>query len=256
MKQVLNIWQKEFKGYFSGATIYMIGFLYSGILAFLFSTALVRFYQFNVQSGPMGRGGGGISSHWLVGNVIGVVNFLMILFVPFLTVRLLTEEKKNRTMDLLLTSPVTSFEIVFGKFLGGFSAAMVLVLFSLIFPLSVSLFTDIQWGLTFSSYMGLILTVAIYTAVGLFASSLTQSILVAGITSLILSASFWFIQWSTAVAEGSQLQPLFEHLSLAKHFEEFAKGNFQISGLVFSLSVVALFVFLAERIVESARWRA
>ena len=161
-----------------------------------------------------------------------------------------------RTFDLLLTSPITSLEIVIGKYLAALTVGWGLSLLSLVYPLSLIKFTELQWGVMASSYVGLLLIVAMYVAIGVFASSLTQSVLLSGFIAIILSLGIWFVAWTSVILENPTLTAIFEHLSVAQHFGDFLKGSFQLAGVVFCLSVVALFCFLTERVVESARWRA
>lgn len=258
MKKVLTIWAKEFKAYFSGPGFYVVTGIYLLFLSYTYLLQLKHFTEKSIRMMYMMQGqGGGLNLHQEVFmSLIGTVNLVMLFLIPFITVRLLAEEKKSRTFDLLLTSPITSFEIVIGKFLAALSVAWLLCLISLIYPLSIMKFAEIQWGLLASSYVGLLLIVAMYVAVGIFASSLTQSNILSGFVAIILSFGLWFVAWTTVAIDDPFWTQVFEHLSVAQHFGKFTMGQLQVSGIVFALSIIAIFCFLAERVVESARWRA
>ncbi len=258
MNKVLTIWSKEFKGYFHGPSFYIVSGLYTAFLSFSFFMLLKHFAKQSMFYMAQTQGHGeGVNLHGVVFvGLISNINLILLILVPFLTVRLLTEEKKLRTFDLLLTSPITSMQIVLGKYLAALSVVWSFCLISLIYPASLLFFTKIQWGVLISSYMGLLMIAAIYVAIGLFASSLTSSVILSGFIALILSLGLWFIAWTSVVVEDATLQSIFEHLSVSQHFGEFMKGSIAITGFVFSLSVVAIYVFLTERVVESMRWRA
>lgn len=256
MSAILTIWGRELRTYFKTPSFYVIIGLF---LSFMSITWILLLNHFTGRVARMGFMGGqqGLNLHREVFvGLLGNVNLVLLILVPILTARLLSEEKKLRTFDLLLTSPITSMNIVVGKFLGGLSIAWVLCLLTLAYPLSVMKFTDIQWGVLATSYAGLMLVVAMYVAIGLFASSLTDSILLAGFVAIILSLGLWFVSWGSAIAENPVAIKVFDHVSIVQHFNKMTEGSVQVATFVFTVSVIVLFCFLSERVVESARWRA
>lgn len=258
MNKILTIWAKEFRTYFGGPGFFVITGIYLLFLSFTFFMLLKHFTEKSLRMMYMMQGQGGdlnLHREVFVG-LIGNINLVLLFLVPFITVRLLAEEKKMRTFDLLLTSPITSVQIVLGKYLAALSVSWILCLLSVVYPLSIIKFTEIEWPLLASAYLGLLLVVAMYVAIGLFASSLTQSMILAGFIGIILSFGLWFVAWITVAFDDSTVTKIMEHLSVVQHFSKFTEGVVQVSGLVFSISVVAIFCFLAERVVESSRWRA
>ena len=169
--------------------------------------------------------------------------------------RLLAEEKKMKTFDLLLTSPITSVQIALGKFLGGFLSSMMLIAISFIYPLATAAITTFQWPPLLSAYLGLILVISIYVAIGLFASALTESIVLSVVLAWLFSLMLFFLGQGAFNNNDPLWSAVFEHLSLAEHFYGFILGSLKTKSIVFLVSVVALFVFLVERVVESSRWR-
>lgn len=187
---------------------------------------------------------------------ISIIHLVLVFAVPLLTMRLISEEKKMRTFDLLLTSPITSVDIAVGKFLAGFGVALVLALISFLYPLMTAMIADFNWGTLLSAYLGLVLVLGVYVAVGLFASSMTESAFLAAILALMMNLALWFIGQSSDSAESATTFSILNQMSLGINFSAFLKGSLKISSTVFFVSLIAFFVFLAERVVESSRWRA
>jgi len=186
---------------------------------------------------------------------ISFSSILFIFIIPAITMRLLSEEKKMRTYDLLLTVPVTATDIALGKFLAGFGAAILLILASAIYPLGTAFFAEFHFGPLVTSYLGLALVTGAYVAVGLFSSSITESVVLSVIMGIIFNLALWFVGGGMDFSDAPTFTAIMSHLNLGQHFYNFAKGTVQISSLVFFLSLIGLFVFLSQRVIESSRWR-
>lgn len=257
MRSILTIASKDFRGYFSGAGFYVIAGLFTAFLSYTYLMQLDHFASRSaMQMYQMGGQGAGLNLHneVIIGH-ISSLNLVLLFLIPFLTVRLFAEEKKMRTFDLLLTSPVTATEIVLGKYLAALGVVSALIVLSLLYPIATLYFTPIQWGPLASAYVGLFFVAGIYVAVGLFASSLTESVILAGFLAIILSLLLWFIAWGGSMAEDQLWQSVLKHLSMPTHFQDFLRGTIQTSSLVFSFSVIGIYTFLTQRVIESARWR-
>jgi len=249
---------KDLRSVFFSPLFYVIAGLCSLVWSIMYAIALTEFAQTSLMMMMQSRGEGqGPSLHFEVfARHISLVNFLMILAVAAMTMRLFAEEKKQRTFDLLLTSPVTATQIVMGKFLAGLLSAWALVALSAIYPLVLTPFTSMAWGPLASAYIGVLLLVGCYVAVGMFASSLTESAVLAVVMSLIFSVGLWFVgAGAEAFSDQPTLSKVFEHLSIGQHFVGFIRGGFSVASLVFFVSVIFLYGFLTQRVVESARWR-
>jgi ABC-2 type transport system permease protein len=245
MRGILAIFRRDFGALMGSPFIYGIAGLCATLYSLQFLQGLVRFELT----------GGGDFHQAVVVQHISIANLIFILVVPILTMRLLAEEKRNRTFDLLLTTPISSTQIAVGKFLAGYAVAGLLVLLSMLYPLACMLFVDFSAGLFWTSYAGLFLVVAVYVAVGLFTSSVTESVIFSAVIGVIVNLSLWLLsQWAMQM-EGSTTVAVMEQLALVQQFVKFIEGKLEVSALVYFLSVVTLFVFLSERVVESARWR-
>lgn len=256
MRGILTIAGKDLRSLFLSPLFWVIAGLCTIVWSVLYTIGVSEFAQRSMMMMAQGQSEGGPSIHFEVfARHISLVNFIMILAVAALTMRLFAEEKKSRTFDLLLTSPVTATEIVGGKFLAGLGAAWALVGISALYPISLSVFADFDWGPLAASYLGLALLTGCYVGVGMFASSLTESSVLAVVMSLIFSVGIWFIGAAADAAESPMWVAVFEHLSVGTHFVNFIKGSVGVAGVVFFASLMFLTFFLTQRVVESSRWR-
>ncbi len=257
MRGTLTIAWRDFRGLVTTPLFYVVAGFCTAIWALWFRTFLVNFAMQSQHM--MGMEGGGGNLHYQVfGFHISTVNLLMLFAIPAISMKFFTEDKKSNTFDLLLTAPVTSTQIVMGKFLAGVAAAWILVFISMIHPLSVWLsgVSEIQWGPLLSAYLGMMLLTASYIAIGMFASSLTNSILLAVILGFIFNLMFWFLGSATEMTDSPTWVAIYEYMSVGEHFfKGFVKGTIKITSIMFFLSVISLNCFLTQRVVESARWR-
>lgn len=257
MSGTLTILKKELKGFYFNPTFWVICFLISVIFSWVYPIQLNLFSQlltnYVMQQGvPSNQ----LNIHYGVFlRQLSYLNLLLIFVVPALTMKLFAEEKKLRTFDLLLTSPVTSLQIVLGKYFAAVGAVAGLVFVAFLYPLATSVLATLNWAPLFIAFSGILLVGAVYVAMNLFASSLTENTIVAYIISVIFNLSIWFIGIGAEVVDSEKGRKIFEHMSLSSHLSTLVEGTIRTNGLVFFLSVIVLFCFLAERVVESSRWR-
>jgi ABC-2 type transport system permease protein len=254
MKKIFVIASRDFKSLVMSPLFMAVAGICCVLWSFVYLRAIGDFAQ-RLQMTQM-QGGAAMNIYeGLFFSLISIVHLILIVAIPMLTMRLLSEEKKSRTFDLLLTSPITSADIAIGKFLAGFAAAGVLVALSFMYPLMTRLVTEFNWTMLFTSYFGLLLLVGVYVAVGLFASSLTESAFLAVLLAIVVNFALWFLG-QMGEDGGSVAMTIIGQLSVADNFSNFVKGIFKISSLIFFITFISFFVFLAERVVESARWRS
>lgn len=258
MNPTFVIWKKETKGFFFQPTFYVIAFFLATIFSYLFPIQLNLFSQlatnYVAQQGvPQNQ----LNIHYGVFlRHLSTINLLFIIIVPAFTMKLLAEEKKLKTFDLLLTSPLTSFQIVFGKYLSVLTVIFALVVIGFLYPAATGFVADLQWGPLVIAFLSLFLVGAVYAAMDLFCSSLTESILISYAMSVMLNVSIWFIGIGAEVVDTQTARNIFEHISLNNHLAGLVEGTVRTSALIFFFSLISMFVFLAERVVESTRWRS
>lgn len=257
MNGTMTIFKKELKGYFFSPTFWVICFLVSLVFSWVYPIQLNLFSQllmnYVMQQGvPQNQ----LNIHYGVFlRQLSYLNLLLIVVVPALTMKLFAEEKKLRTFDLLLTSPVTSLQIVVGKYLAALGAVFGLVVIAFLYPLATSALASVNWAPLFIAFFGIFLVGAVYTAMNLFASSLTDNSIIAYVASVIFNVSIWFIGVGAEVMDSEAGRKVFEHISLSTHLSSLVEGTLRTNALIFFLSLIVLFCFLAERVVESLRWR-
>lgn len=251
------ILKKELKGFYANPTFYIICFLVSLMFSWIYPIQLYGFGQLLMNYvAQQGIPANQLNIHYGVFlRQLSYLNLILIFVVPALTMKLFAEEKKLRTFDLLLTSPVTSAQIVIGKYLAALGAVAGVVLLALSYPVATAALAKINWGPLLIAFLGIFIVGSVYAAMNLFCSALTENSLVAFVMSVILNVSIWFIGVGAEVVDSEVARKIFEHVSLSTHLSSLVEGTIRTNGLVFFGSVIVLFCFLAERVVESSRWR-
>lgn len=211
-----------------------------GSALFLFLTGLVFTAQFT-QASP---------HHLPEASLRGIVYFMAILLLfvsPLFTMRTLAEERRNGTMELLKTSPLTDWEIVCGKFVGCWIALSILLFLTIEFPIFVIFAGDPDPGPMVLSYLGLWLLGGGFLAIGIFCSALTSNQVVAAILSFVVLLTLWFLA-DLGGAWG-------EATSIITHLEGFSVGVLDAGDVAYYLLIIFVFLFLAVRTLEAERWK-
>ena len=187
---------------------------------------------------------------------VSLVNLLLIFLIPAFSMKLLAEERKNKTFDLLMTVPLSSLQIVLGKYLALILTLILFLIVTMLYPLSTIFFTKIPTGPFLTSWLGLFFLAATYAAAGLFASSLTASVMLSMIMGVIFNISLLLISHGKEFSDNPIFQNVMEYISLSEHFVNFIKGSLVISSLVFFFSCILFFLFLVYKVIEFSRWRS
>ncbi|MBQ7875940.1 MAG: ABC transporter permease subunit [Clostridia bacterium] len=178
---------------------------------------------------------------------------MLMLLIPVITMRLLSEEKSSKTDQLLLTSPVKVWEIVIGKYLAAFSVFMLSVVTTLPYLLVAAKWGTVVWIEILPAYLGYILVGALLIAIGLFISAMTESQFVAAV---ITYGVIMAVQFITSVNTGNEiLDAALKYLCLLDWSNEFYYSIISVSNVFYYLSFTAVFVFATVRKVESRRWK-
>ncbi len=176
---------------------------------------------------------------------------LLLLITPLITMRVLSEERRNRTLSLLFSAPVSMTEIIVGKYLGVVSFILVLIGMLALMPLSLLTGTDLDLGKLAAGLLGLTLVVSAFTAIGIFMSSLTEQPTVAAITTFGLLLLLWILDW--AGNSGMPSSGLLGYLSVLHHYEPLLKGLFSSVDVVYYLLVIVLFLGFSIRRLDADR---
>jgi ABC-2 type transport system permease protein len=182
------------------------------------------------------------------------MSVVLLFFIPMLTMRLFAEEKRSGTIELLLTYPVRDGEVLAGKYLASLALFALLLALTLLYPGLVAYFTKVEWGPILSGYLGLLLTGAVFLAVGVLVSSMTENQIVAGFGTFGILLAFWIVGWGAEFA-GGNLRGVLQYLSIGDHLDGFTRGLIDTKDLVYYVSGVGLALFLTLRSLDSKRWK-
>ncbi|HEY4128025.1 MAG TPA: ABC transporter permease [Gammaproteobacteria bacterium] len=186
--------------------------------------------------------------------LFSIASIVMLLIVPLLSMRLLSEERRSGSLTLLLSSPVRMSEIVLGKYLGLFGFLSIMVLMLLLMPLSLAVGTHLDYGKLAACVLGLLLLVGAFAAAGLFMSSLTRQPTVAAVSSFGLLLFLWIINW-LGQGEG-HYQGVLHYLSFTDHYTTLLRGSFDSTDVIFYLLFITTFLGLTIRRLDTARLQA
>jgi len=176
---------------------------------------------------------------------------LLLLITPLITMRVLSEERRNRTLSLLFSAPVSMTEIILGKYLGVVSFILILIGMLALMPLSLLVGTDLDLGKLAAGLLGLTLVLSAFTAIGIFMSSLTEQPTVAAITTFGLLLLLWILDW--AGSSGMPDSGLLGYLSVLHHYEPLLKGLFSSVDVVYYLLITVLFLGFSIRRLDADR---
>jgi ABC-2 type transport system permease protein len=259
MKNIWAILKRELQSYFTSPVAYVVITIFLVIAGYFFYVMLMGFMnyamQVTMQASYYQQAAPKMSiNDFVIRPFFGNVAVISLFVVPMITMRLLAEEKKNGTFELLFTSPIHSWHIVLGKFLAGFVLYLVMVLPTFVYSLIVMIYGNPAITPIFTGYLGLILMGGAFIALGLWISANTENQIIAAAASFGLFLLIWVISWMGESA-GSSWQKVIEYLSVLQHMENFSKGVLDTQDFVYYFSVIGTGLFLAFRSVESVKWK-
>ena len=237
MGNTMTIAWKETKTYFASPMGYVIAAVFLALTGYLFAQSVsAPFAEASIRG-------------WILDATL-----LFTLWSPVLTMRLLAEEQKLGTLELLLTSPVRDFEIVLGKYLSTLVILVGTLALTSFYVLLLFLYGDPDIGPILAGYLGLVLFGAATLAVGVLASSLTSNQIVAAVVSFGILLLLTLLEQAADVTSG-RTALILEQSSLTGHFRDFARGIIDSNNIVYYLTFISVFLFLTIRNLESRRWR-
>ncbi len=237
MKSILTIMKREFHAYFLSPIAYIFLSLYLVLTNFLF------FQGFFIAGEASMR------------NYFELLPWLLLLFLPAITMRSWAEERKNRTLELLLTWPIKDSEVVSGKFFASFLFLALALLLSGTVPISVMLIGNPDEGIMIASYIGALFLGGAYIAVGMAVSSFTENQIVAFIGTVVLLLVGILLGHEGVIAfVPSSVAPILSGLSLEAHFNSIARGVLDSRDIIYYLSVIGLALFFNTQSLESRKW--
>ena len=237
MRTVRAVAWKEIQIFFLSPTAYIVGLIFLALTGFFFTLDL---------GDPFPEATLSPFFQWTV--------VIFILLAPTLTMRLIAEEAKLGTIELLLTSPVKDWEIIIGKYIASLVFFLALMAMTGFYVILLFVYASPDPGPIYAGYLGLALYGAAALAVGMLTSTLTSNQIVAAVVAMgILLVLFFTYQASDVV--GGLPGKIIVELGMKTHFDDFDRGIIDTKHVVYYLSVIAFFLFLSVRALESRRWR-
>ena len=231
------IFKRELSSYFNSPLIYII------LSVFLCASSLF-FMMYNMFSGSPD-----------LYNVFYGMNTILLFLVPMITMRLFSEEKTQKTDQLLLTSPNTITSVVMGKFLSAFLIYAIMISVTVIFAVIIAIFTNFDVKSFLVIYTGSLLLGAAFVSIGLFVSSAIGNVLTSALVTFgILMVSYYAEMIPQLLGNPALLTKIFSFISLSSRYEDFVMGLLSIDGIIYYLSFAGIFIFLTIRIIDKKRW--
>jgi ABC-2 type transport system permease protein len=249
MRNIWTIAKREYDYYFISPIAYVVAGLLLFVIGAYFGLTFLYYSQNAFQNPGMVPDFGPVSV---------VFTFLLWVTAPILTMRLIADEARIGTLELLLTAPVRDHELVIGKWLGSMLYILSVLAVTVVYPIVISRFVTpgIDWNVVLTSYLGMVLLAGVFLSLGTAISAMFTNPIAAVFTSVILFFFLWFLIGIPANLISGDSARIFEYINLQTHFYgALDSGIINLSDLVYYLSLIALGLFTGSAAVEMRRWR-
>ena len=235
LQNVLPVFRREIRSYFNSPVAYVVMIVFLAIIGWFFSSNL--FLQ-NMATMRV---------------VFELVPLVFLFFIPAVTMRLLAEEKKSGTLELLTTKPVADVEIILGKFLAGWALVAATLVPTLVFLITLMILGSPDVGPVLAGYAGLLLMGGVYVAIGLLSSSLTENQIVAFIVGFLIIFVLYMLD-KVLIYIPSAFASTFEFLAIDTHFSNIARGVIDSRDVIYFASLLGISLMLATVSLERRKW--
>jgi ABC-2 type transport system permease protein len=259
MRNLYAIYRKEMRHYFVSPVAYVCIGVFLFISAYFFDyflrAVIQQSFQMEMQSMQFGMPPQFDVPGQVMRVFLGLLSTLILFITPFLTMGVFAEERKRGTIELLMTSPISEIQIVLGKFLASLSLFAVMLLPTAGYAVYMYLHSEPlpPWRMLLAGYAGILLLGGSLLALGIFISSLTESQLIAAVLTFVAFLLLWVVDLGQTTEGG--IGAVLQYLSASRHYDDFARGIIDTSGLIYYFSFMVLFIFLTVRSIDSMRWR-
>jgi ABC-2 type transport system permease protein len=236
MQNALAVARREFTSYFDSPIAYLVVAVFVGVSGYLYFTNLFLTNQADMRE------------------FFALCPMLFVFLMPALTMRLLAEERAQGTLELLLTMPITDWQVVLGKFLASLGLVAVMLATTLPFAVSVGALGPLDKGTTFAGYVGLLFLGGGFCAIGLMASAFTRNQIVAFIITLAIGLTLWLVGKLVQVLPGG-IAPYAAAISIENRFMNIARGVLDLRDVVYYVSLIGGCLLVAQTTLDSRRWR-
>jgi ABC-2 type transport system permease protein len=257
MRNILAICKRELLSFFVSPIAYfvitgfalLVGFFFFNYLAFF-----ARMFEMSQMMAFRGRGELPNLNQMVVEGLFQTMVVILVFLVPLLTMRIVAEEKRRGTFELLITSPVSVLELVLGKFLSLAVVIVVMLAISFVFPLLLMVYGNPEIPPIISGFFGVVLCALGFASIGMAVSSFTENQIVAGVSSMVVLLLLYVIQ-APAESLGGTSAEVLRYLSPIDQVQQFLRGVISLKSLAYFFSLILLGIFLSQRAIEAHRWR-
>jgi len=249
------IFLKEMRSYFKSPIAYILLASYTFIFGLFFvlnlNFAIRSSMQMQFQMHPSTTN----VNEQVIAPLLRTVGVISLFFIPLITMRLFSEEKRNGTIELLATSPVRDIEVILGKWLAAWAFYGCLLLVGSLNLIFLIVYSKPDWKPMLLGYFGVMLLTGCMLAIGIFISSLTRNQIIAAVVTFCVYLVLWLIS-SMEDLGSSVFASALAYLSMMSHLDSFIRGTVETKDLIFYLSFTFLALFFTDRYLESLRWRS
>jgi ABC-2 type transport system permease protein len=250
---IWTMWKKEVQSYFSSPLAYVLIALFSLITGVMFFNLLVT-YTDGIQAIPQSMAQEISFVEEVVLRLFANINFLFLIFIPLITMRLFSEEKRLETLDIYWMAPVKEWQVVLSKGLAAFCLILSMLLMTIVFPLII-------WGigvkdltLLGAAYLSVLLNGVCYISLGLFCSSISGNQIIAAILSILGIMFLWMITWGGHLNSNYMISEIFTYIGITSHFERILRGLIGTQDMIYYVSFVLFFSFLTVKSLGRRNW--
>jgi ABC-2 type transport system permease protein len=246
---IFTIAKREFTSMFLSPLAWIILAVIQAILGYMFLAQIENFFTLQPQFMRLENVPG--VTDVVVSPMFSLAAIILLMIMPLITMRSLAEEKKNKTINLLFSAPISITQMVLGKYLGLIFFILILTCLLMLMPLSLLLGTQLDLGKLLSIFIGMLLLLGSFAAIGLYLSSLTENQTIAAVSTFGALLMLWIIDWVTDSL--NQGQSVIAYLSLLKHHQPLLAGVFDTSDVSYYLLIILLFLGLTIRRLDGDR---
>lgn len=250
---ILLLWKKELESYFTSPLAYVLIGLFSLISGTFFFNLLVT-YTDGIQAIPQHLAQEISFVEEVVLRLFANINFLFLIFIPLITMKLFSEEKRLETLDLYWLSPLREWQVVAAKGLAALSLIIAMLFMTVLFPLIIWGVGVRDFSLLGSAYLSVILNACCYISLGLFCSSLSGNQIIAGLLSILGIMFLWMLTWGGHLNSNYLVAEIFSYIGITSHFERIIRGLIGTQDILYYVSFVFLFGFLSVKSLGRRNW--
>jgi len=247
---ILTLASRELRSLFLSPLAWSILAIVQFILGYLFLGQVDLYLQVQAQLNTMKNPPG--LTELIIAPVFSNAAIILLLIIPLLTMRLIAEEKRNQTLPLLLSAPISMTEIILGKYLGVMSFIFINLMFIALMPISLLSAGNLDIGMILSGFIALTLLLASFTATGVYMSTITSQPTIAAVSTFGLLLMLWIIDWAVSIGN-NQATEVTQYISMLKHYQPLINGVFKSSDVIYYLLFISTFLVLSIRRLHADR---